>query len=64
MRKAETMGAGFFLFSAARYLFGDKISKPYRFLYILVCFLGTQIELDVAWTIKDGLANRPDRLFF
>ena len=40
---------------AARYLFGDKITQPYRFLYILVCFLGTQIELGVAWTIADIL---------
>lgn len=41
--------------TSARYLFGAKVSKPYRVLYILVCFLGTQMDLGVAWTVANIL---------
>ena len=41
--------------TSARYLFGAKISKPYRIIYVIVCFLGTQMNLGVAWTIADIL---------
>lgn len=41
--------------TSARYLFGPKVSKVYRVLYIVVCFLGTQINLDVAWAVANIL---------
>ena len=37
------------------YLFGKKILKPYRVLWIVVLYLGCTMKLDLVWTIADTL---------
>ena len=37
------------------YLFGKKVLKPYRFLWIIVLYLGCTMQLDLVWTIADTL---------
>jgi AGCS family alanine or glycine:cation symporter len=39
----------------AEYLLGPKINIPYRFLYIIVTFLGAMVSLDIVWNIADTL---------
>ena len=37
------------------YLFGKRILKPYRVLWIVVLYLGCTMKLDLVWTIADTL---------
>jgi AGCS family alanine or glycine:cation symporter len=39
----------------AEYLFGSKINIPYRFLYVIVTFVGSTVALDLVWDIADAL---------
>ncbi|MHB9293321.1 sodium:alanine symporter family protein [Hollandina sp. SP2] len=39
----------------AEYLFGSKINIPYRFLYVIVTFVGSMVALDLVWDIADAL---------
>lgn len=41
--------------TSARYLLGDWVIWPYRLLYILMCFVGTTVELGVIWLVADIL---------
>ena len=40
---------------SAEYLFGTKIIKPYRFLWIIAIFIGAVIKLELVWTLADVL---------
>jgi AGCS family alanine or glycine:cation symporter len=40
---------------SAEYLFGVKVIKPYRYLWVAFVFLGSVMELQLVWTITDIL---------
>jgi len=40
---------------AAAYLFGVKVIKPYRYLWVVFVFVGSVLQLNLVWTITDIL---------
>ena len=49
--------------TACRYLFGDKAVTPYRIIFVVVVFLGSIMEAQLAWDISDtfnGLMMLPN----
>ena len=49
--------------TACRYLFGDKAVTPYRIVFVVVVFLGSVMEAQLAWDISDtfnGLMMLPN----
>ena len=61
-----TIGLALFAFStilgweyygetSMRYLFGDKISWPFRIVYVIMVFVGATIDLGAIWTIANIL---------
>jgi AGCS family alanine or glycine:cation symporter len=52
---STVLGWSYYGERAAEYLFGKKIIKPYRILWVIVALLGTLISLDLVWTIADIL---------
>jgi AGCS family alanine or glycine:cation symporter len=40
---------------AAEYLFGVKVIKPYRYLWVVFVFVGSVLQLNLVWTITDIL---------
>lgn len=49
--------------TACRYLFGDKAVTPYRVFFVVVVFLGSIMEAQLAWDISDtfnGLMMLPN----
>ena len=40
-------------FTAAEYLFGEKVIKPYRWLWVIAVFLGSISSLQMVWTFAD-----------
>jgi alanine or glycine:cation symporter, AGCS family len=40
---------------SAEYLFGTKIIKPYRLLWVFVIFIGAIMKLELVWTFADVL---------
>lgn len=41
--------------TSMRYIFGDKVSMPFRIIYVIVVFLGCTANLDLVWTIANIL---------
>ena len=39
----------------AQFLFGPKIVIPFRILWVISIFLGTQMTLDLVWKMSDAL---------
>lgn len=52
---STALGWSYYGERAAEYLFGKKIIKPYRVLWVIVALLGSIISLNVVWTIADIL---------
>ncbi|OPJ62606.1 alanine/glycine:cation symporter family protein [Clostridium oryzae] len=52
---STVLGWSYYGERAAEYLFGPKIIKPYRILWVIVALIGTLMSLDLVWTIADIL---------
>ncbi|MDO5301091.1 MAG: alanine/glycine:cation symporter family protein [Tissierellia bacterium] len=49
------LGWEFYGETSARYLLGDKVAWPFKIVFILMVFLGSTMDLGVAWTIANIL---------
>ena len=47
------LGWSYYGEKAAEYLFGNKIIKPYRYLWVLFVMIGSVLSLNVVWTFAD-----------
>ena len=47
------LGWSYYGEKAAEYLFGNKITKPYRYLWVMFVMIGSVISLNVVWTFAD-----------
>ncbi|MHB0971144.1 MAG: alanine/glycine:cation symporter family protein [Thermoanaerobaculia bacterium] len=47
------LGWSYYGETSAEYLFGGKIVKPYRVLFVIATFFGAIAHLDVVWTLSD-----------
>lgn len=50
---ATLIGWSFFGEKAAEYLFGSSVTVTYRFCYIVMIFLGSQLSLTLVWELCD-----------
>jgi AGCS family alanine or glycine:cation symporter len=50
------LGWAYYGEKAAEYLFGKKVIKPYRWLWVVFVFVGSVLSLQVVWTFAD-IAN-------
>ena len=58
-----TLGWSYYGERCAQYLFGPRVIKPYRFLWIFAVALGAVVKLQVVWTLADifnGLMALPN----
>lgn len=49
------LGWSFYGEKCVEFLFGTKVIKPYRYLWIIAVFLGTSLSLDFVWLLADTL---------
>jgi AGCS family alanine or glycine:cation symporter len=47
------LGWSYYGEKAAEYLFGNKVIKPYRYLWVLFVMIGSVLSLNVVWTFAD-----------
>ena len=47
------LGWSYYGEKAAEYLFGNKIIKPYRYLWVIFVMIGSVMSLNVVWTFAD-----------
>jgi len=47
------LGWSYYGEKAAEYLFGNKIIKPYRYLWVMFVMIGSVLSLNVVWTFAD-----------
>jgi AGCS family alanine or glycine:cation symporter len=47
------LGWSYYGEKAAEYLFGNKVVKPYRYLWVLFVMIGSVMSLNVVWTFAD-----------
>lgn len=47
------LGWSYYGEKAAEYLFGNKIIKPYRYLWVVFVMIGSVLSLNVVWTFAD-----------
>jgi len=47
------LGWSYYGEKAAEYLFGEKVIKPYRWLWVIAVFLGSISSLQMVWTFAD-----------
>ncbi len=47
------LGWSYYGEKAAEYLFGNKIIKPYRYLWVMFVMIGSVMSLNVVWTFAD-----------
>ena len=47
------LGWSYYGEKAAEYLFGDKIIKPYRYLWVIFVMIGSVLSLNAVWTFAD-----------
>jgi AGCS family alanine or glycine:cation symporter len=57
------LGWSYYGETSAEYLFGSRIVKPYRVLFVIASYFGAVVHLDVVWTLADvmnGLMALPN----
>jgi AGCS family alanine or glycine:cation symporter len=47
------LGWSYYGEKAAEYLFGNKVVKPYRYLWVMFVMIGSVLSLNVVWTFAD-----------
>ena len=47
------LGWSYYGEKAAEYLFGNKVVKPYRYLWVMFVMIGSVMSLNVVWTFAD-----------
>ncbi len=47
------LGWSYYGEKAAEYLFGNKVIKPYRYLWVMFVMIGSVMSLNVVWTFAD-----------
>jgi AGCS family alanine or glycine:cation symporter len=47
------LGWSYYGEKAAEYLFGNKVVKPYRYLWVIFVMIGSVMSLNVVWTFAD-----------
>jgi len=47
------LGWSYYGEKAAEYLFGNKVIKPYRYLWVIFVMIGSVMSLNVVWTFAD-----------
>jgi AGCS family alanine or glycine:cation symporter len=47
------LGWSYYGEKAAEYLFGNKVIKPYRYLWVMFVMIGSVLSLNVVWTFAD-----------
>lgn len=47
------LGWSYYGEKAAEYLFGNKVIKPYRYLWVIFIMIGSVMSLNVVWTFAD-----------
>jgi alanine or glycine:cation symporter, AGCS family len=47
------LGWSYYGEKAAEYLFGTKVIKPYRYLWVAFVFIGSMLSLNMVWTFSD-----------
>lgn len=47
------LGWSYYGEKAAEYLFGTKIVKPYRYLWVIFVMIGSVVSLNIVWTFAD-----------
>jgi alanine or glycine:cation symporter, AGCS family len=47
------LGWSYYGEKAAEYLFGNKVIKPYRYLWVAFVFIGSMLSLNMVWTFSD-----------
>ena len=47
------LGWSYYGEKAAEYLFGNKVVKPYRYLWVIFVMIGSVLSLNIVWTFAD-----------
>ncbi len=47
------LGWSYYGEKAAEYLFGNKVVKPYRYLWVIFVMIGSVVSLNIVWTFAD-----------
>jgi AGCS family alanine or glycine:cation symporter len=47
------LGWSYYGEKAAEYLFGNKVVKPYRYLWVMFVMIGSVLSLNIVWTFAD-----------
>lgn len=47
------LGWSYYGEKAAEYLFGNKIIKPYRYMWVIFVMIGSVLSLNIVWTFSD-----------
>ena len=47
------LGWSYYGEKAAEYLFGNKVVKPYRYLWVIFVMIGSVVSLTLVWTFAD-----------
>ncbi|MDP3831975.1 MAG: alanine:cation symporter family protein, partial [Ignavibacteriaceae bacterium] len=47
------LGWSYYGEKAAEYLFGSKIIKPYRYIWVAFVMIGSVLSLNIVWTFSD-----------
>jgi AGCS family alanine or glycine:cation symporter len=47
------LGWSYYGEKAAEYLFGNKIIKPYRYIWVIFVMIGSVLSLNIVWTFSD-----------
>ncbi len=47
------LGWSYYGEKAAEYLFGDKVTKPYRWLWVAFVMIGSVLSLNIVWSFSD-----------
>jgi AGCS family alanine or glycine:cation symporter len=47
------LGWSYYGDKSVEYLFGDRLVKPYRFVFCIFIFIGAYTKLDLVWAVAD-----------